>query len=184
VKNILMLLLLIHCTSSSAQKTVVQKATDKHTETFPKNFIGNWVGTMQWMVAGKPTQNFKMQLHIQPTDSVGQYTWQIIYGDKEQDNRPYILKPVDSAKQHWMVDELNGIILDTYIHGNCAHGAFTVQGNTIVDNYCVDGNRMLVEFLSVKLGEKKQSGNNTPDSPNVDSYRIASYQKGTLKRAN
>jgi hypothetical protein len=150
--------------------------------TFPKNFIGNWKGSLQWMVAGKPTQTFTMQLRIQPEDTAGQYTWQIIYGDKEQDNRPYILKPVDTAKGHWVVDEKNGIMLDSYIHGNCLHGAFTVQGNTIVDNYCVQGNTMQVEFFSIKLAEKKQSGYGTDESPNVDSYRLSSYQKGVLKR--
>jgi hypothetical protein len=123
-----------------------------------------------------------MQLHIQPADTAGQYTWQIIYGDKEQDNRPYILKPVDSAKGHWVIDEKNGIILDSYLHGGCLHGAFTVQGNTIVDNYCVDGNTMQVEFFSIKLGDKKQSGNNTENSPTVDSYRVSSYQKGVLRK--
>ncbi len=149
---------------------------------FPQTFIGNWKGKLQWMVAGKPTQTFTMQLRIHATDSAGHYTWQIIYGDSATDNRPYILKPIDTAKGHWIVDEKDGIILDSYVHGNSIKGAFTVQGNTIVDNYVVEGNKMRVEFFSIKLTDKKQSGKGTDDVPFVDSYRIGSYQTGVLTK--
>ena len=123
-----------------------------------------------------------MQLRIQPTDSVNQYTWQIIYGNAGKDNRSYILKPVDTAKGHWMIDENNGIILDSYVHGNAVHGAFTVQGNTIVDNYAIENGKIKVEFFSIKLEDKKQSGKGTEEAPFVDSYRISSYQTGVLTR--
>jgi hypothetical protein len=150
--------------------------------TFPQTFIGNWKGKLQWMVAGKATQTFTMQLRIQPTDSANQYTWQIIYGDAGKDNRPYILKPIDTAKGHWVVDERDGIMLDSYVHGNSIHGAFTVQGNTIVDNYTIENGKMRVEFFSIKLGDKKQSGKGTEEIPFVDSYKISSYQTGVLTR--
>jgi hypothetical protein len=149
---------------------------------FPLSFIGKWKGKLEWRVAGKPTQTFTMQLNILPTDTANQYTWQIIYGDNGKDNRPYLLKPIDTTKGHWIVDERDGIILDSYIHGNCVHGAFTVQGNTIVDNYCVTGNKMNVEFFSIKLADKKQSGKGTDDTPFVDSYRVGSYQVGVLTK--
>jgi hypothetical protein len=150
--------------------------------TFPQSFIGNWKGQLQWMVAGKPTQTFTMQLRIQPTDIANQYTWQIIYGAAGKDNRPYILKPVDTAKGHWIIDEKDGIMLDSYVHGNSLHGAFTVQGNTIVDNYSIENGKMRVEFFSIKLADKKQSGKGTEETPFVDSYKISSYQTGVLTR--
>lgn len=150
---------------------------------FPASFTGNWKGTMQWMVSGKPAKIFSMQLRIHNADSAGCYTWQIIYGDDEKDNRPYLLKPIDTAKGHWLIDERNGILLDGFVHGNAFHGAFTVQGNTIVDNYTLlpDG-RLQVEFFSIKLDEKRKSGNGTEDSPEVSSYPIRSYQTGILKK--
>lgn len=151
-------------------------------KTFPECFIGNWKGSLQWTVAGKPVRTFTMELRIQPADSANQYTWQIIYGDAKEDNRPYLLKAVDTAKGHWVVDERDGIILDSYVLGNCIQGAFTVKGNTIVDNYCIEDDKMTVEFFSIKLGEKKQSGKGTDETPYVDSYRMAGYQKGVLTR--
>jgi hypothetical protein len=153
---------------------------------FPKCFIGNWKGTMQWMIAGKPTRPFTMRLNIQQSDTAGQYTWQIIYGDSSTplriDNRPYILKPIDTAKGHWIIDENDGIILDSYVHGNSIHGAFTVQGNTIIDNYSIEDGKMRVEFFSIKLDDKKQSGKGTAETPFVDSYLISSYQTGWLTK--
>lgn len=155
-----------------------QKATP-----FPANFAGNWKGKLQWMRSGKSTQEFIMQLRIQPTDSLQQYTWQIIYGDSANaDNRPYILKPVDTTAGHWLIDEKNGIVLDSYVHGNSLHGAFTVNGNTIVDNYWIENDTLYVEFFSMQLSKKKTTGLGTKESPAVDSYAINSYQKAVLTR--
>lgn len=123
-----------------------------------------------------------MHLRIQPTDAGNQFTQQIIYGDDSKDNQPYILKPVDTAKGYWIIDENNGIVLDSYVHGNSLHGAFTVQGNNIVDNYTIENGKMKVEFFSIKLADKKQSGKGTEETPFVDSYKISSYQTVILKR--
>ncbi len=163
---------------------VIYKSTAAQDKTsgFPFSFVGKWKGTMQWIVAGKPTQTFTMQLRVHPTDSAGIFTWQIIYGDQEQDRRPYFLKPIDSAKGHWVIDENNGIVLDNYVFENCLKGAFTVSGNTIADNYCLENGLLKVEFTSIKLADKKTTGNGTTDVPHVDSYRIASYQVGLLHR--
>lgn len=151
---------------------------------FPASFTGKWKGKLQWAVAGKPTREFTMQLNILPADTAGQYTWQIIYGDDNKDNRPYLLKPADSSSNHWVIDERDGIILDSYVHGNCLQGAFTVNQNTIIDNYCIENGRMRVEFFTVKLGDKKQSGKGTEDVPFVNSYRIGGYQWGILEKVN
>ncbi|MFZ4058248.1 MAG: hypothetical protein ACOYKE_08900 [Ferruginibacter sp.] len=168
---------------------VIASAQQKDSTTFPANFIGKWKGEMQWMGSGRAPQTFTMQLRIMPTDSLNQYTWQIVYGDANNadtanDNRPYILKPIDIAKGIWVVDERNGIVLDSYVHGNAIHGAFTVQDNTIVDNYTVEGNTMKVEFYSIKLSQPKTSGLGTDDSPTVSNYPIKSYQVGVLKRVD
>jgi hypothetical protein len=157
------------------------------TNSFPQSFAGRWKGKLQWMVAGKPVREFSMQLIIQPADTAGQFTWQIIYTDTAAsagaaDNRPYLLKPVDTAHGHWLIDERDGILLDSYVHGNSIHGAFTVQGNTIVDNYRVEGNTITVEFFSIKLADKRTSGKGTDETPFVDSYTISSYQTGTLQK--
>lgn len=150
---------------------------------FPACFVGDWKGQLQWMVPRRTPQVFTMQLIVRPTDNPQEYTWQIIYGDSATaDNRPYLLKPVDTVAGHWVIDEQNGIVLDSYVFGHTLLGAFTVQANTIADKYSVQGDSMLVEFTSIRLQQKNTTGKATEESPKVDSYRIASFQTGVLKR--
>jgi hypothetical protein len=150
---------------------------------FPASFTGHWQGTLFWYQAGKKLpQKVKMQLIIRPADSADQYTWQIIYGDKGEDNRPYILKPVDTAKGHWQVDERNGIVLDQYFIGNRFTSAFTVQSTTIVDSYWREGKNLVAEFYSLTAKPVNTTGQGTEDSPKVDSYATKSYQRAVLKR--
>jgi hypothetical protein len=152
---------------------------------FPQAFIGHWQGELLWYKTGKKVpQKVKMQLVIQPTDTSNVYTWQIIYGKKNEDNRPYLLKPVDTAQGHWQVDERNGIILDQYFVGNRFTSAFTVQSTTIVDSYWREGKNLIAEFYSLTAKPVATTGLGTEESPNVDSYGTRGYQRAVLKQAS
>lgn len=162
---------------------MISLATAQQASTeFPGMFKGNWKGKLQWIVPGKPAQEFTMRLNVVALDSLGLYGWEISYGDSSKDVRPYTLKAVDAGKGHWVIDEHNGILLDNYAIGNCLQGSFTVMGNTIVNNYCIENGKMRVEFFTIKLADKKTSGKGTEDSPLVDSYRMGGYQHGLLEK--
>jgi hypothetical protein len=153
------------------------------TSEFPKSWAGNWKGELQWYKTGNPEpKNVNMELIIRPADSTGNYSWQIIYGSPKEDSRPYILKAKDAAKGHWVIDELNGIVLDQYWIGEKLCGVFTVMGNTIVNNYRLENGMLLVEFYSFSARPVATTGNGTEDSPSVESYSIGSYQKAVLHR--
>jgi hypothetical protein len=160
---------------SFAQKVKTQNA-------FPANFVGKWQGKLNWYSNGKFKKEFTMRLNIQPTDSVGKYTWQIMYGDDSKDNRPYFLRAIDTARGHWVVDENDGIKIDTYVSGNSAYSAFTVGNSTIMDNYTVDGKVMEVEFFTILLKESNKTGQGTEEHPFVESYKVISLQKGVLRK--
>lgn len=150
---------------------------------FPQQFTGHWQGELLWYKTGnRIPQKVKMQLIIKPADTTDVYTWQIVYGDKGEDNRPYLLKPVDTAKGHWQVDERNGIILDQYFVGNRFTSAFTVQSTTIVDSYWREGKTLVAEFYSLTAKPVAISGNGTEESPTVESYGTKGYQRAVLKR--
>ena len=148
---------------------------------FPKAYVGHWKGDLLWYQTGKPVpQKVKMQLIIRPTDTANVYTWQIIYGEKGEDNRPYLLKPVDTARGHWQVDEQNGIVLDQYLVGNRFTSAFTVQTTTIIDSYWREGKNLIAEFYSLTSKPVATTGHGTDESPKVDSYGTKGYQKAIL----
>ena len=151
---------------------------------FPQQFIGHWQGTLNWYPQGATApKTVNMELHIQPSkDTAGQYTWHIVYGKPSEDSRPYILKPVDTAKGHWIIDEVNGILLDQYWIGERFSGAFTVSGNTILNNYWIENGQLQVEFYSYPAKPLAVTGQGTEDSPKVDSYNIRSFQRATLSK--
>jgi hypothetical protein len=145
-------------------------------------FLGHWEGTLFWYQTGRSQpRKIKMQLIIQPTDTANVYTWQIIYGEKGQDNRPYLLRPVDTATGHWQIDEQNGIVLEQYFTGNRFIAAFTVQSTTIVDSYWREGKKLIAEFYSLTAKPAAITGQGTEDSPKVNSYGMKGYQKAVLQ---
>ena len=153
--------------------------------TFPESWIGHWSGELRWYKTGKATpEQVKMELRIGRGDSAGTYTWQIRYGATGEDNRPYLLKPVDRAAGHWVIDERNGILLDQFWVGNRFCGAFTVQQSTIVNNYQLVNGQLEVEFYSLGAKPLVTSGKGTDESPQVSSYRIGSFQKAVLRKIN
>ncbi|MGN6420236.1 MAG: hypothetical protein ACTHMC_22200 [Pseudobacter sp.] len=151
---------------------------------FPGNFIGHWYGKLNWYSYGAANPRIvDMELHIQPSrDSIDQYIWHIIYGKPSEDSRPYLLKAIDTAKGHWVIDEVNGIRLDQYWKGGKLAGAFTVSGNTIVNSYWMENDELHLEFFSYPVKAITTSGNGTEESPKVDSYHIRSYQQAVLKK--
>jgi hypothetical protein len=159
-------------------------AASGQSKPFPLNWTGNWKGELEWYKTGKAEpQKVNMELRIQPTDISGTFTWQIIYGSSNEDNRPYLLIAKDTANIHWVIDENNGIVLDQYWVGNKFSGAFTVQNSTIINSYWMEMNMLIVEFYSLSAKPVATTGKGTEESPVVDSYKIGSYQKAVLKRS-
>ncbi len=151
---------------------------------FPASFVGNWKGSMQWSQPGKgQPQQVAMELRIQPLkDSIGQYSWHLMYGKTQEDSRPYILKPVDTAKGHWLVDEVNGILLDQFWLGGKLSGSFSVQNTTILNSYWIEKGQLHIEFFSLSTDAITTSGEGTDNSPRVLSYRLRGYQKAVLTK--
>ena len=148
---------------------------------FPQSFVGNWKGTLTWNRPEKAAQQFAMRLNIQAVDS-GRYTWQIIYGDEQRDNRPYLLLPVDTAKGHWQIDERNTIVLDGYFIGNTFSSVFAVSGSTIVSKYELTADGLMVSFTTYTTKPVTTTGGTSNEIPPVDSYQVKSLQQGLLKR--
>lgn len=157
--------------------------TYAQSSTFPQTWAGNWKGELEWYKTGNhEPQKVSMELRIQPTDSINTWTWQIIYGSETKDNRAYKLIVKDISKAHWLIDENNGIVLDQFWVGNKFCGAFTVMGNTIVNTYWLENDKLVAEFYSFNAKSIATTGKGTDESPHVDSYKIGSYQKAVLTR--
>lgn len=152
-------------------------------DTFPEGWTGTWRGELQWLKAGSSQpQKVVMTIQIKPGDSAGVYLWHLQYGADGSDSRPYILKPVDSSKGHWVIDERNGIVLDQFLLRNRLCGGFTVQNSTLINSYELEGGKLKVEYYTLAAKPLNTTGAGTEESPRVDSYRVSSYQYALLER--
>lgn len=149
---------------------------------FPEKWIGNWKGNMTWYQGKQKQQTVPMQLRIARTDSSDQYAWHLIYGEGTKDSRPYTIKPFDKAKGHWLVDEHNSIVLDLFEIGPRLTGSFTVEGNTIVNTYALEGDSLVVEFYNLQEKAIAVTGGADSTIPKVRSYGVRSYQRAVLRK--
>ncbi|MBL7768480.1 MAG: hypothetical protein JNK20_05885 [Flavipsychrobacter sp.] len=149
---------------------------------FPNSWIGKWKGNLAWFQGLQQRQGIQMELHILPGDSSDQYTWRIIYGTGGQDNRPYILKPFNKERGHWLIDEQNSIVLDQFLIGSRFCGTFTVEGNTIMNCYELQGDSLLVEFYNYQEKPIVITGGGDSSVPKVKTYGMRSHQRAILKR--
>lgn len=149
---------------------------------FPKKWLGKWKGTLDWYQGLNKRQSVDMELHILPTDSTDQYSWRIIYGNQQQDNRPYLLKPFDKSRGHWLIDERNSIVLDQFLLGDRFSGSFTVEGNTILNNYWLQGDSLVVEFYNMQEKPIAVTGGGDSTIPKIKSFGMRSFQRAVLGR--
>ncbi len=162
---------------------LISSLADAQSSSFPIDWIGNWKGELLWYKTGKAEpQKVNMELRIQPADSSDTYTWHLIYGTKEEDYRPYILKLKNIESRHWVIDELSGIVLDQFWSGNKFSGSFKVQNSTITNSYWMENDKLNIEFYNFNAKALNTSGKGTDEIPFVDSYQLGSYQKAVLIR--
>jgi hypothetical protein len=93
-----------------------------------------------------------------------------------------LLKPIDTTQGHWVIDEVNGIVVDQYWTGGKFCSAYTVQQVTLANNYWIEKNDLVAEFISYNTKPISKTGMGTEDIPYVYSYEIRSYQKAVLKK--
>ncbi|GAB2681006.1 hypothetical protein GCM10027036_39480 [Flavihumibacter cheonanensis] len=179
-KHLAFLYILIFSFITSPQLAAQKKATEP--ASFPMSWVGKWKGNMTWYQGLQQREGVQMQLHILPADSVDQYSWRIIYGTAGQDNRPYILKPFNKERGHWLIDELNSIVLDQFLIGSRFCGTFTVEGNTIMNCYELQGDSLLVEFYNFQEKPIVITGGGDSTVPKVKTYGMRSHQRAVLKR--
>ncbi len=154
--------------------------------TFPDDWLGYWKGNIRIFDTNGLKQELPIALDNSLTENPGEYTWAIIYGsDTIKGRRDYILKTVDAKNGHFVTDEKNGILIDSYVIDNELVSAFEVSNNTITSTYKLDGEDMLFEILMYSSKNPKITGDTIiagENIPPVKSYGIKVVQKARLKR--
>nr|HMQ50000.1 hypothetical protein [Saprospiraceae bacterium] len=149
----------------------------------PENWLGSWQGELVIYDAQGERQRLPMELYIQPQDS--SFTWHIIYGaDKTAGLRAYLLRSVDTAKGHFVIDEQNGILLDAFLLGGQLISRFEVMGSLLQSRVEVVGDTLYYEIIYGGWDAIRQSGDTVMDGdsiPPVQSFLIQGRQYAVLK---
>lgn len=117
---------------------------------FPDNFLGTWRGKLLIKTPGKDSsQDVAFSLKIGKTDKDGEFTYVISY--EGQAARDYKLVRHESEKDHWLIDEGGGIVLDAYWCSDRLTTPFTVGKNTIVTTLRREGRNLVWETMTLSL---------------------------------
>jgi len=120
---------------------------------------GQWQGTCQYTSKGGGVQyEFPMGLSIANRGAEA-LDWQISYGEGESlQLRKYRLLSEDEASGHYVIDENNGIFIDSYLVNDALVSHFSVGTSQLTTRYEINGNEMTVDMLTFGRQEVRGSG--------------------------
>lgn len=98
---------------------------------FPERWLGDWEGPIVIERGEKLIMEVPMRLGIHRLDA-GAVSWEIAYEIPGGPTRPYALRPDSTDSSHWLLDEGNGIVLDTYLYGNVLYSNYEVMDQIFV----------------------------------------------------
>ena len=149
---------------------------------FPATWAGAWKGPCVVIRDGETAVEFPMELHIAPIDGSANWTWRVVYGDGEKRQvRPYELHPVEGKQGHYVIDEKNSILIDSYFENDRLHSRFWVADNVIQAVYTRHGNKLETTLTTYGAKPARMSGGEGR-APPVASYALKAVQRGTLAR--
>lgn len=147
-------------------------------QTFPDSWVGTWRGKLNIVGGSYDGQVVDMSLQIAPLPDTPRYTWTIRYG--EEPARQYELLPVDAAQGHWVVDEKNGILIDSYLMDGVFLSQFDVYTNRVTARYEEKDGDLEVEMHTFSREPVRRSG---PDG-DVAAFDLRSLHRARLKRSD
>lgn len=157
-------------------------AQDTNDGTFPDSYFGVYIGNLEAHTS-KGINNYPMEFHLLPTDSIGVYNYTIVYGKSEtRQERKYTLKEIDKSKGYFILDENNGILLDCKVIENKMFFLFEVMDSFLTTFITFNKDHLIFEIVVTNTKSKKSSGGNNEDTPEVFSYPIGVVQKAILNK--
>jgi len=151
--------------------------------TFPNDWMGDWYGTMAIYNADGKAQEINMELHLAEMDSAGRWQWTLVYEvDTVRDEREYELVAKDAAKGHYVIDEKNSILLDSYLYKNVLTSRFSVNNSLLIVNYSFFSDRIEFQILFGSLEDVITTGEEVTEVESVLSYPMRGMQSATLYR--
>lgn len=176
MKNLSYVFLIFIIVSCTSTKVVME---DKP-KVFPQDYFGTYHGKLT-IDNGGNIQELDMEFHLQATDSIGKYSYTIVYGSGEKrQERKYFLIEKNATKGDYVVDEDNGILLNAKFSGNTLYSMFEVQGGLLTSRESFFSGYMDFEITYSNKAQQEKSGDMGEEIPEVISYPIMVVQTARL----
>ena len=186
MKNILFTLIaicsLISC-NNQKNTTVKDKTSTEPTSgkvenlQFPEDFLGIYKGTLT-ITTSNGDELLPMEFHLLDAPDKTRYGYKIFYG-AEREERSYNL--IRTHNEHlFLVDENNGIILESGFANNTLFSTYEVMGNLLNSTEKFYEDRM--EFTITMAREQDTSITGTKESAIVKNYPISVMQTAMLTK--
>lgn len=187
---ILLLIVMFFGLIANTQRTLMAPsiADTTQVDSFPASWCGYWVGDLEIIGPQGTLQTLPIAYDIQATENDSTYTWAIIYGDDvEAGKRDYRLIVKDRSKGHYIVDELNSIIIDSYLINNELISWFEVEDNLLSTSLAMKNEKLHHKIVFTKKSNATKSGNTiirNDTIPKVTSYALYNIQSAVLTKKN
>jgi len=134
---------------------------------FPDRCVGVWSGTMHLYKYGKLTDSVAVQLTVSRIDEQS-WTWRTEYlSQKMPMTKDYVLRLKDAAKNLYVTDEGDGLLLTDYLTGNKLYSVFETHDVMLTSSYELQGERLVFEVTSGKKEPQVHAEVNTWSTTNV-----------------
>jgi hypothetical protein len=149
----------------------------------PPEWFGDWSGTLI-IPSAKVRQEVPMELHIHPIKGEQVYQWQIVYGSGDKKNvRNYKLLPQSDKPGTFVLDEVNGILLDCRLMGNVMFSQFKVGDVLLTTREELRDGKLFSEIITSRFSSPRITGDKGKETE-VHSYPLQSIQYATLTKQN
>jgi len=155
-------------------------AQEEQNKDFPEAYFGKYAGELH-VSSKKGLETYAMEFHLLPTDSIGRYSYTLVYGEGEQlQKRLYTLIEKNAEKGEYVVNENNGIVIDDRVIDNRMYALFEVQGTLLTTFITFEKDHLIFEIIATNKEERKITGGQNEVTPEVISYPITTVQRAIL----
>ena len=167
---------------------MTRAGTHKETkiESFPDSWKGIWKGELHIFRDTGKVQSIPMELQILAMPQSENYSWTLIYGEKEgRDKRNYELRSVDPEKGLFVVDEKNSIEIEAYYFAGKLVSRFQVGESLLFITYEKRGGDLVFEVFAGKNLPVSITGNSEWEGqkiPEVRSFPVSTRQRAVLSQ--
>jgi hypothetical protein len=165
----------IACKDPASTQGQTIKEKNLIAKTFPEDFLGIYLGDLN-INSKNGDQTVPMEFHLAGTDEHDHFSYKIYYGQERAERAYHMQRTKDPHR--FLIDENNGIILESYYADQVLYSTYEVAGNLLHSTEIFYDDRM--EFIIALARVADTTATGTTDSAIVNNYPISVVQKATL----